>query len=394
MSSRKREVLVGLPWHTLREGNLGVGAMTLSHISMLSAAAQAANRSLTVCIYDAIGGPHWYPPSEVAFTEILYDLQKDLMPDRPVWRAIADCDLILDIGAGEVTSDIYGPEFSFSVFCSRMAALAQHKRIILSPQTIGPFRNLYLQSLAEQVIRRCERTFTRDGESFRFLEEIGVVERVEECVDLAFRLPFSAQPKTSGQPIRFGLNVSGLLYLEATANRFSFGLQADYPSLIHRIIRTLMQRSDVSLILVPHCIHDGSKERRDDDVWICRRLAEEHRLPIAPSFKSPIEAKSFISGLDVLAGSRMHATIAAVSSGVPVIPLGHTRKFTGVFGSVSYPVVCDLRSNNEEGALACVLNAMNRLAELRAAAVQSKEIALSKLEVYQTYLNQVMLDLP
>lgn len=393
MTSGKR-VMVGLPWHSIREGNLGVGAFTLAHIGMLNVAASAANRSLSVCIYDGVGGPHWYPPDEVAVTEVLYDLCRDLMPDTQVWRAIAECDVIMDIGAGELSSDIYGAELSFAVFCSRMVPLAQRKPMIMSPQTIGPFNSKYLQLVTEQVIRRCERTFTRDDESFQFLKEMGVTERIESCADLAFRLPFYSQPKTLGRPINFGLNVSGLLYLEESVKKFSFGLKVDYPALIGRIIRTLMKRPDVYLVLVPHCVAEGNWNRHADDVWVCEKLAEEFGLPIAPRFKSPVEAKSFISDLDILAGSRLHATIAAVSSGVPVIPLGHTRKFSGVFGAVDYPLVCDLRTLDEEGVLACVRDAMNRIPELRAAAVRSCGIAQSKLDVYQAYLNQLMMDLP
>lgn len=393
MTSRKR-VMVGLPWHSMREGNLGVGAFTLAHVSMLKTAASAAKRSLAVCIYDAVGGPHWYPPDEVETTEVLYDLWRDLMPDTPVWRAVGDCDLIMDIGAGELSSDIYGADFAFAVFNSRMVALAQRKPMIMSPQTIGPFNNEHLQVMTEQVIRRCERTFTRDDESFQFLRGIGVKERIESCADLAFRLPFSSQPRTPGRPIHFGLNVSGLLYLEESVKKFSFGLKVNYPSLISRIIRTLRQMPDVHLVLVPHCVAEGSWNRHADDVWVCEQLAEEFGLPMAPRFKSPIEAKSFISDLDILAGSRLHATIAAVSSGVAVIPLGHTRKFTGVFGSVDYPLVCDLRAHDEDGVLACVRDAMNRIPELRAAAVRSNAIAQSKLDVYQAYLNQLMTNLP
>ena len=44
-----------------------------------------------------------------------------------------------------------------------------------------------------------------------------------------------------------------------------------------------------------------------------------------------MEAKSHISGMDFFIGSRMHACIAAYSSGVPVFPLGYSRKFTGLF---------------------------------------------------------------
>ena len=45
---------------------------------------------------------------------------------------------------------------------------------------------------------------------------------------------------------------------------------------------------------------------------------------VAPYFATPMEAKSYISGMDLFIGARMHATIAAISAGVPVIPFSYS----------------------------------------------------------------------
>jgi len=60
----------------------------------------------------------------------------------------------------------------------------------------------------------------------------------------------------------------------------------------------------------------------EDDYRIAQKLAEEFPGTIvAPRFRNSSEAKSYISGLDFFCGSRMHACIAAFSSGVPVVPV-------------------------------------------------------------------------
>ena len=62
------------------------------------------------------------------------------------------------------------------------------------------------------------------------------------------------------------------------------------------------------------------------------------RAIVAPAFRTPVEAKSYIAGMDFFAGARMHACIAAVSSGVPVYPLAYSRKFNGLFvETLGYP---------------------------------------------------------
>jgi colanic acid/amylovoran biosynthesis protein len=392
MHSSKGRLVIGLLWHSFRDANLGVGALTLSHLALLKAAASAANRPISIRVF-GWKGPMWYPPSDIEVDEVLVDMPTDLLPETPLWRSIADCDVVLDIGTGDVFSDIYRTSFFFTIVCSRIAVLAQHKPLVLAPQTVGPFKDPFLLTLAAQLVRRCARTFTRDSESRSLLQQAGVVEGVEETIDVAFSLPFDPPSRAPGQGIRLGLNVSGLLYQNASTNEFSFGVKVDYPSLIKGIIQSLRQRLDVSIVLVPHVLGDGSNPYVDD-VWICKQLADEFGLQIAPPFKSPIEAKSYISGLDLLVGSRMHATIAAISSGVPVIPLAYSRKFSGVFAAVGYPLVCDLLTQDEEQVRCCVEDAVSRLPELRAAVRRSNEVAQSKLDIYRAYLQELMRSLP
>jgi len=59
--------------------------------------------------------------------------------------------------------------------------------------------------------------------------------------------------------------------------------------------------------------------------------APDFNIDIAPFFYSPVEAKSYISGLDLLVELRMHFCIAAYSSGVPVFPLAYSQTFKGHF---------------------------------------------------------------
>ena len=72
---------------------------------------------------------------------------------------------------------------------------------------------------------------------------------------------------------------------------------------------------------------------------------------LVDTFMTPMEAKSFISGMNVFIGSRMHATIAAVSSGVVTIPLAYSMKFQGLFELIEYKNVVDLQKLSTKQAL-------------------------------------------
>ena len=52
----------------------------------------------------------------------------------------------------------------------------------------------------------------------------------------------------------------------------------------------------------------------------------------------------------------MHATIGAVSCGVPTLPLAYSRKFKGVFNSIHYQHTMDLKANSQDEILLILEN--------------------------------------
>ena len=102
---------------------------------------------------------------------------------------------------------------------------------------------------------------------------------------------------------------------------------------------------EVEIHLIPHVIYKGNVNV-DEDSHLVKELMKQYPESIlSPLFTTPIEAKSYISSLDFFLGARMHACIAAISSGVPVYPLAYSRKFNGLFiKTLQYPYVGDLRA--------------------------------------------------
>lgn len=82
----------------------------------------------------------------------------------------------------------------------------------------------------------------------------------------------------------------------------------------------------------------------------------------------------------------MHATIAAFSSGVPVVPTAYSRKFGGLFcDSLQYAYVADLQQQNREQTLDIILQAYSQRDSLKgqiqqtlATTVKDKEVLLTE----------------
>ena len=55
--------------------------------------------------------------------------------------------------------------------------------------------------------------------------------------------------------------------------------------------------------------------------------------------------------MDFFIGARMHATIAAFSANVPVIPFSYSRKFEGLYEQLNYPYIIHGMTESLEEAI-------------------------------------------
>ena len=127
---------------------------------------------------------------------------------------------------------------------------------------------------------------------------------------------------------------------------------------------------------------------QDDDRRVAQKLAEEFPGVVqVAAFASPSAAKSYISGLDFLIAARMHACIAAFSSGVPVIPVAYSRKFTGLFeGVLEYTHLVPVTGMDAEGALAFTLDRLERRNALAADIARGVAKVSDLLDLYRREL--------
>ena len=103
-------------------------------------------------------------------------------------------------------------------------------------------------------------------------------------------------------------------------------------------------------------------------------------------------AKSYISSLGAFTGARMHATIAAFSSGVPTVPFAYSKKFAGLYGSLGYDFIVDARElDTPEAVLRTVrfLTESQRESECMASALAA---AYGQLSTFKSSIRDILLD--
>ena len=360
---QKREVTIGLLWHSMNSDNLGVGALSVAHIALLRKAAWALNvspRFIVLCWADP--KPSYSVSEDV---EIVPLRLRDFVRPRGLWAHVRRCDVVFDIGAGDSFADIYGAGRISKMLLAQNIVLMAGRKLGMGPQTIGPFRRSWVRRLALNLLRRASMVSVRDNQSAYCARAIGFSGEVTQATDVALDLPFVRQaiPASDSSKIRVGINVSGLLFNGGYTRRNMFGLKADYANVMQRILGEFSRRDDCEVHLISHVQSDHLPV--EDDRRAALALASRYPdCVVAPKFASPSEAKGYIASMHFFAGARMHACIAAFSSDVPVIPMAYSRKFAGLFGSLGYPHWIDCTTDTEDEIVNNVKRAFDARAEL------------------------------
>jgi polysaccharide pyruvyl transferase WcaK-like protein len=301
-------------------------------------------------------------------------------------NAILNADMICDITGGDSFSDIYGMSRFVKGYLLKWTGLLTRTPFIMLPQTYGPFKSPLTRWLATKFLKKSHMVYSRDKEGLKIIEVlIGKSEKVKLCPDVAFILA-PKTPRSSGQltiankqgrelknyqlstenQLLIGLNVSGLLYSGGYSGKNEFGLKVNYRALLKEIIDYFITQDNTNILLVPHVVPEDWEI--ENDLLACRKLRDslhekiKHRIIIAePNQGQPFfdqcEIKYLIGQCAFFLGSRMHATIAAISQCIPTIGLAYSKKFTGVYETVGVAdCVADLRSLTNEEVMVIIKN--------------------------------------
>jgi len=283
---------------------------------------------------------------------------------------IVEMDLVIDITGGDSFSDLYGMRRFLLVFLCKWLTIAFRKKLVLLPQTYGPYNRWLTRVLARHILNHADVIYSRDRSGVEFVKDLLNTKSMEGKVkflpDVAFVLdahrPDSAdicslEGIRTESTVIVGLNVSGLLYHGGYSRNNMFGLKTDYVCLIHSIIDRLMKYDNAVVLLVPHVFPPAGYEV-ESDPEACLRVYEwasekyKGRVFLARGQYHHNEIKYIIGLCDFFIGSRMHACIAALSQGIPAIGLAYSKKFKGVFGSVGIEqLVIDMRSLGKDEIL-------------------------------------------
>jgi polysaccharide pyruvyl transferase WcaK-like protein len=280
---------------------------------------------------------------------------------NPAVARLRAADAVLDISGGDSFTDLYGPRRFHSVTFAKRLALEHRRPLVLLPQTYGPFRDPRSRALAADIVRRAALAWSRDARSFAVLQDLlgpDFDPQRHRCgVDVAFALEARPPRQPLSEPIAtwladepdrratsvIGFNVSGLIWHDPASMRARYGFQADYRQCVLGFLRRVFRETDARVVLVPHVLTPPGHYESDPaanaavvaalqaDADGAVAAAAAQRVACVPAVYEPMETKWLIARTDWFCGTRMHACIAGLSSGVPTAAIAYSLKTQGVF---------------------------------------------------------------
>jgi colanic acid/amylovoran biosynthesis protein len=242
------------------------------------------------------------------------------------------------------------------VFSSDYGALRRHLGIVKMAQalgrptvflahSIGPFKTTSEARMMRGVLDRAALITVRERRTRDYLVgDLRVApDRVQLTADVAFLLQPPPPARIDALKRWLGLSGSGYVALAPSEGITTFSSARDRQAHDHAWMRTIeyiLETSNDDVLIVPHV-----QETRPaiDDRRIAGRLVEatgyNPRVRIALGEFSASDFKGLIRDSRYLVGERMHACIAALSTGVPTIAVGYSVKAQGIMEDLLGPRV-------------------------------------------------------
>ncbi len=299
---------------------------------------------------------------------------------NPAVRQMRRSSAVLDVSGGDSFTDMYPDDRINFVAGVKELVLRLGRPLVLLPQTYGPFRES--QKRAADIVRSAAACWARDERSFDVLKDLLGTRfdpaRHRSGVDMAFGLAVRMPPEDTLDdlsdwlqkfPGRIGVNVSGLMYNNPAKTRDKYGFKADYHAAVHQFIEWMLANTDDAVCLIPHVMAPPPSE--ESDPFACLRVLEAfsshgRRVHISPTTLDQSEVKWVISQMDWFCGTRMHATIAGLSTCTPTATVSYSDKALGVFESCGQgDEVFDPRKMSTDDVVAAMVASYRRRSEIR-----------------------------
>lgn len=259
---------------------------------------------------------------------------KALLGNDAEVQRMAEADLVIDLSGDMLTED-YGPHVAYSHFLPLLLAEALGRKVFVCAQSIGPFSTT--KPLARWVLDRADSVTIRDELTRKHLEKVALARAPLLTADLAFLLrPSSAERvdeilATEGVPKSARLDGASVSQLCEKHFRNSHSSDESFTDLFAHCLDSYVQEHGTHVVFISHVT--GPRSEHDDRIIaraVRERMKHKSKAHVLQGDYRPDELKGVISRCETFVGCRMHANIAALSTGVPIVAIAYSHKAPGI----------------------------------------------------------------
>ncbi len=258
----------------------------------------------------------------------------ELEPDAALRENLERCDAFLSIGGDNWSLD-YDLASLFFFVGEAGAARKLGKPALLWGASVGPFDRI--PAVERQMIaylRDLDLISVRESASRAYLDQLGLSGNVIDVTDSAFLMT----PQSTGVDAAFirnglptlGLNLSPIVE-RSLARAGRAGQLIPHAA---AFVKRVLAETDMDVLLIPHVVPLNGRGFGNDTHTHSQLMealgGQQERVREAPSHLNAPQLKYLISRCTSFIGARTHATIAAMSMGVPVLSLAYSVKARGI----------------------------------------------------------------
>ncbi len=242
---------------------------------------------------------------------------------------IKSVDAVLAVGGDNYSLDYRLPSLLMGL---DQLAMELGKPVFLWGASVGPFeQEPHFVPAIRKHLGKMTKIFVRESISYGYLTETLGLTNVVQMADPAFTLAKepvndrSFWPKLAPKGV-VGLNISPLI---ERYKRSGQDLRAETIQFIRHAVA-----QGFGILLVSHVVPLDNSEQNNDANYMAAMLSDLSDLgdavTIMPAQFNAAQIKQVISELRCFIGARTHATIAALSSGVPTLSIAYSVKAKGI----------------------------------------------------------------
>ncbi len=237
------------------------------------------------------------------------------------------------MSGGDVISLDYGAASLYSWTGQAEQAMNMGLPVALWAASVGPFaKSPHVEAFAKQHLARYRSISVRESRTQAYLAGLQIEAKL--VADPAFTLLPEAfgdsQLLPAGAEGVLGLNVSPLVRKYRPTEESRRQLDNE----VVRFVEQVTAQTQLGVLLIPHVGRAGDAPGNNDHLYMQSLLracqVESNRVQLAPPTLNTAQTKHLISNCRFFIGARTHATIAALSGGVPTTSIAYSVKAKGI----------------------------------------------------------------